>query len=365
MGMSIRFVLLPTLWVSLLLTVTVPANADASSWSIKELETQSGDAFWQAYQDAFVTSDGRVIDTANGDISHSEGQGYGLLLAAFADDQKAFDRIWYWTKRELQVRQNDHLLAWRWKPDASPHVDDLNNATDGELLIVYALIEAAKRFNEPSYLDEAAPIALDMARTMLWRSNELVFISPAERGFSADERSDGPIVNPSYWVFPALSALESAFDGEDVVSWQSVAITGLGVLEISSQLFGLPPEWLALGDGRAAPASGFDPVFGYNAVRVPLYLTWAGLTDERFLQPFSDNWIGDGGELPIAHLLSGEPSGHFVDAGYRAVAALTLCALDAAPFASDLKTIPIEHYYPTTLHAFSLMIAQGRYPQCL
>jgi endoglucanase len=36
---------------------------------------------WAAYRDRFVMPDGRVVDDANGGISHSEGQGYGLLLA--------------------------------------------------------------------------------------------------------------------------------------------------------------------------------------------------------------------------------------------------------------------------------------------
>ena len=36
---------------------------------------------WRAYLAKFVTPDGRVVDNANGGVSHSEGQGYGLLFA--------------------------------------------------------------------------------------------------------------------------------------------------------------------------------------------------------------------------------------------------------------------------------------------
>ena len=32
---------------------------------------------WQAYKRAFITDGGRVVDNANGNVSHSEGQGYG------------------------------------------------------------------------------------------------------------------------------------------------------------------------------------------------------------------------------------------------------------------------------------------------
>ncbi len=36
---------------------------------------------WRLFIKRFLASDGRVIDNGNGDISHTEGQGYGMLLA--------------------------------------------------------------------------------------------------------------------------------------------------------------------------------------------------------------------------------------------------------------------------------------------
>src|SRR5436309_1896309 len=41
---------------------------------------------WRSYKARFVTDQGRVVDTANGRISHSESQGYGMLLAVAAGD---------------------------------------------------------------------------------------------------------------------------------------------------------------------------------------------------------------------------------------------------------------------------------------
>ncbi len=79
---------------------------------------------WAIYQKNFVSADGRVIDTGNGDVSHSEGQGYGLVIAAAYGDRAAFDRIWTWTQQNLQVRHGDKLLAWQWKPGAKPIEDE-------------------------------------------------------------------------------------------------------------------------------------------------------------------------------------------------------------------------------------------------
>lgn len=50
-------------------------------------------AFWQSYKARFVTAQGRVVDTGNGNISHSEGQGYGMLLAVAANDRETFNDL--------------------------------------------------------------------------------------------------------------------------------------------------------------------------------------------------------------------------------------------------------------------------------
>lgn len=93
---------------------------------------------WQGYKQRFVTSAGRVVDTANGQISHSEGQGYGMLLAVAANDRPTFERLWGWTRANLMVR-DDQLIAWRWTPGQRPPITDMNNATDGDILIAWAL----------------------------------------------------------------------------------------------------------------------------------------------------------------------------------------------------------------------------------
>jgi endoglucanase len=95
-------------------------------------------AAWRDYKSRFISEQGRVIDTANGGISHSEGQGYGMLLAVAADDRAGFDALWGWTRANLMVR-DDELIAWRWEPDKRPAVADMNDAADGDLLVAWAL----------------------------------------------------------------------------------------------------------------------------------------------------------------------------------------------------------------------------------
>ena len=57
-------------------------------------------ALWQQYKAKFIDPSGRVIDNANGGISHSEGQGYSMLLAERFGDKDAFANAWLWTQRK-------------------------------------------------------------------------------------------------------------------------------------------------------------------------------------------------------------------------------------------------------------------------
>ncbi len=38
------------------------------------------DTAWERYKARFMMPDGRIIDTANGNVSHTEGQGFAMLL---------------------------------------------------------------------------------------------------------------------------------------------------------------------------------------------------------------------------------------------------------------------------------------------
>jgi len=131
---------------------------------------------WRQYKDRFVTSAGRVVDNANGGISHSEGQGYAMLIAERLDDRPTFDAIWEWTQSNLLVR-GDGLAAWRWTPQV-PHVADHNNATDGDLLIAWALAEASDRWHVSEYRRFARQIVEALAANVVDGSTMTVPSAP-------------------------------------------------------------------------------------------------------------------------------------------------------------------------------------------
>ncbi|MBU6428187.1 MAG: glycosyl hydrolase family 5, partial [Cyanobacteria bacterium REEB65] len=117
-------------------------------------------ADWQRYAARFILPEGRVVDTGNGGISHSEGQAYAMLLATYHDDPDVFNRVWNWTRSHLQVRA-DALCAWKWTQNQG--VADMNNATDGDLMRVWAFERADARWPNQGWGARATLLAKDIA----------------------------------------------------------------------------------------------------------------------------------------------------------------------------------------------------------
>jgi len=151
-------------------------------------------AEWAAFRARFVTPDGRVVDTGNGGVSHSEGQSCGLLFAAAADDRASFERILAWSRGALR-RPEDSLMAWRYRPGAAVPVDDPSNATDGDLVFAWALLRVGGRRGVRAHRDLARAIAGDVVRKLVRHAGGRTVLFPAAVGFEHPGRL---IVNPSY-----------------------------------------------------------------------------------------------------------------------------------------------------------------------
>ncbi|MBE7184134.1 MAG: endoglucanase [Methylobacterium mesophilicum] len=317
-------------------------------------------ADWAAYKAKFLDGSGRIVDDANGNISHSEGQGYGMLLAYLAGARADFDLIWSFTKTELLLR-DDGLAAWKWEPDATPHVTDPNNATDGDMLIAYALGLAGESWRRPDLLAAGQGIAEAIGRAALLRDKSQVLLMPAATGFGAKDRADGPVINISYWVFEAFPVLSNLAPNVD---WQALRSAGLGLArDIKLGNAQMPPDWLSL-DGEPKAAEGFPAEFGYNAIRIPLYLMRAGIDDRATLEPLLKG-MSDGQGNPRTVLLSNVTKDVLRDPGYRMILAMGACVLDKTPIPDDLKTFRPTNYYPSTLQLLALSFVARRHGDCL
>ncbi|PYE23532.1 endoglucanase [Rhizobium sp. PP-CC-3A-592] len=318
---------------------------------------------WWLYKSAFVEN-GRVIDRSNGNVSHSEGQGYGMLIAVAADDREAFDTLWAWTRENLQVR-GDALSAWRWSPDTAIPVADMNNASDGDLLIAWALSRAATRWREPALAVEARRILKDLtAKATVTDATYGTLLLPAAQGFGGSAEQPGIVVNLSYWVFPAIEELgliDPSFPAADLVA------SGKALLERGR--FGsshLPADWLSLTGDHPQPAPAFAATFGYEAVRVPLYTAWFGGAPLSLLTGVQQRWNENGANvMHVMDLATATTMTAMPDPGYRAVSALLSCGLGRAGQASSMPPFEPTEYYPSTLHLLSIIAISERYASCL
>ncbi len=319
-------------------------------------------ANWEAYRSRFVDPTGRIVDDANGNISHSEGQGYGMLLALAANDRRTFEQIWTFTRTELLIR-DDGLAAWKWEPNASPHVTDTNNASDGDVLIAYALALAATAWKEPRYRAAAQSLVRAIGKVLLRESAGRLVLLPGAKGFTESDRQDGlPVVNPSYWVFEAFEAFQTLAPDHD---WTRLRRDGVTIVEQGSQnAAGLPPDWLAMPpQGPLQPAQGFPPVFGYNSLRIPLYLVRAGLTDVRWLGSLRQRWSG--GAVEVVDVTTGRAQESLTARGYTILPAVLGCATASRPLPEAVKTFKVDLYYPSTLQLLALSFISEKYPKCL
>jgi len=326
-----------TLAVATLATTGLaPASALAFGGSLRVEE-------WRSFAKRFVTPDGRVVDTGNGGVSHSESMGYGLVLAAAADDRDTFGLMRKWLRANL-AKRNDGLFAWKWVPGSG--VADTNNATDGDLLIALGLLLAAERWGDASARTEGVDLGRAVRRLLVVEHGGMSLLLPGVDGF---RRGDKVIVNPSYFVLPALIALDAADPKSD---WGAVVRSGLVLL--AKARFGryqLPPDWVAVdSSGAVSLPDGFNRRFGYDAVRVPLYLAMGGYRDPYYFRPYVAfaSRFPDG--IPAVISLPGDVTGQAkASSGMTAVFRLAAAVAGNDPPGPAPASSDIDDYYSSAL----------------
>lgn len=310
---------------------------------------------WLQYQQRFIGDDGRVHDTANSWNTHSEAQGFGMLLAEASGDRKRFDAIWQWTQQHLQKRQGDNLLAWNWsQKDGS--ISDYNNASDGDILVAWGLLRASRRWDDAELRNEAAKI-LDSVRSFLIRGNGR-YLLPGAYGF---ESRQGIRLNLSYYIFPAFRDFIREFP--DQHEWQQLYRAGLELIDRARfGTWGLPSDWVLLQKGQLKPY-GSPPLFSFDAIRIPLYLAWAGEIShlDRFTAFWSRfRWDGSGPQrlnLVNGHVELGKQA-----IGAHAIHALCLNLLGKHASLPNIDWASEPHYYETSLVLLARLAASEAKP---
>ncbi len=209
----------------------------------------------RAFLDTYVDADGRVVRRDQGEDTVSEGVSYALLLAQVAGDEGTERLVWQWAQEHLQ--RDDLLLAFL--TDASGTVVDDQPATDADLVVAWALSMS----NDPD-LRAQAPAITDTIRA------ETVVDTSAGPVLAAGPWATGDpaTVNPSYWVLPAMRALDLT---------EMTAAVPAALADVTPGTSVLPPDWARVDSGRLSPTAdpaGLrpEPRYGLDAQRVTVWL---------------------------------------------------------------------------------------------
>ena len=242
------------------------------------------DTAWESYKSRFMMADGRIVDTGNGNVSHTEGQGFAMLLAVAKNDRPAFDKLWQWTDKTLRNKDNG-LFYWRYNPVAPDPIADKNDATDGDTLIAWALLRAQQQWGAKSYGNASDAITASLLKNTVVTFAGYQVMLPGAKGFN---RNDHLNLNPSYFIFPAWQAFAAR---THLVAWRKLQSDGQALLgKMAWGKTQLPTDWVALkADGRMEPAKEWPPRMSYDAIRIPLYLAWAN-PQSPLLTPWK-NWF--------------------------------------------------------------------------
>lgn len=319
---------------------------------------------WQAWKALCLAPEGRVVDGFQNNASHSEGQGYGLTLAALFGDEEAVSRIISWTETNLAIRE-DALLAWRWLPDATPHIQDRNNASDGDLFYAWGLILSAGMGQTEARTARAEHIARDLVRHCIAPapdgSGKQLFL-PGVSGFRS---ADGIVLNPSYYMSVAMRDLASVCNVPELL--QLAADGDALIADLAAR--GPLPDWVMLtAAGITAAPAPFSGVSGYEAVRVPLFALWSGQAQSAAVSSYAARMVAAGEIGGAATVFDPAGLGVFersAHPGYAAVAALANCVSTGEVGALMPRFTADQPYYPATLHLMALVAQASTFPRCV
>jgi oligosaccharide reducing-end xylanase len=91
-----------------------------------------------------------ISDVKNHD-ARTEGLSYGMMAAVQLNKKDMFDRLWRWTKKNMQHQggPRDAYFAWSVNPETGKHNSE-GSASDGELYFITDLLFASNRWGNES-----------------------------------------------------------------------------------------------------------------------------------------------------------------------------------------------------------------------
>ena len=281
-------------------TPTEPTKTElelvSSKISVTNLDVANA---WTDYKSAYYNSSSGYILDSSQNAAHSESTGYGLMFAVASGDRTSFDLTLNWANTNLYNSEKG-LYCWRYLIEGSDHTPDKNNATDGDILIAWALIKAAIKWQNQAYLDKAKTLISNIKTYNIKSYEGYTFLLPGWTGYdhSEEEKYKYVVINPSYYIYGALRDFYLVTQDEiwNTLITDSNRIT-TAFMENIAPNEKIMPDWFTIEEGGTF---NWDPNHtrqsGWDAIRCPMYAYWYS-ADHSWVKLWKDWYATKGNTL--------------------------------------------------------------------
>jgi endoglucanase len=253
------------------------------------------------------------------DSTVSEGIGYGMLLAVYANDQSTFDQLWQY---EQQFPDNHGLMNWYISADGSMPLGT-GAATDGDEDMAFALVMADQRWGGQGSLSQSYLATAKTLIGLIWQWE----VDP-NHGYvlTSGDQSDGSVINISYFApayYRAFGRVTGqASDWSKVIDESYTVISNTLNAQNGNAQNGLVPAWSTPAGVPMTPPGTSMPLYHQlDSCRTPFRLgeDYCWNAEPRalaYLQKITGFYAGVGAaNLVDGYDLDGTPHPQFVTAG--------------------------------------------------
>jgi plastocyanin/endo-1,4-beta-D-glucanase Y len=329
-------------------------------------------ATWRTRYFRTITCSGQPMAwiSNGGSEAFSEGQAYGLLMAAYLDSTSAdFARLWRFYEMKFDSRG---LMNWRVPGDCSGN-NGTNAATDADLDAAIALIQAHRRWPGEGWNTRANTLLNNIYTHMVDGCQGL------KNGDTWGGCSSGAndAYNPSYFRTGYMQSY-NCFQGTN--RWTAVRNRSYTVANHSYNNYALPPDWVRNDGtwGRATNSGGY----GYDSCRSPWtfvqdYLWWGNTSGQNWGRKIAlvfgnkSSWgnpagaaadVGDDYNYQNGNKVRSNHENAFIGGAGVAFMATTYTA-HANAFYSNMVFTDNNSYYSDSLKVIYLMIMTGAFQE--
>jgi oligosaccharide reducing-end xylanase len=317
-----------------------------------------------------------IEDIYHGDV-RTDSMGYGMMVAVQLGEQEVFDKLWTWTKENMQNKSGPtaDLLNWNCKKTGDDCISA--SSTDAMSIITTALFLADSRFLELEHDYEDDANALLDAMVKIEERNEGI-VDGVVNSFDLEEAlpragsSTPHAAVPVDYLMPAFYEIWAERRPEERDFWHRAAANSRDLLSRVS-----------------APETGLYPgTVYYTGTPVPGALDYTSTTSRAHLNIALDHlrngpheWVAQHNEVlldffltqgmdayVVEYSLSGEPLVTFNTAAHRSMVALAAGTTLKQRHDAFLQALVDQstpsgtfRYYDGMMHLLSLLVLSGQF----